>query len=449
MTALDCNRRLFLKALCALPAVNGARWVLPSAIPLSIWPSRANAEPSTIIAAITIATAVVQMMKRSGDLRLEFSAVHIKLDALLNGQKMILAAIREINSGLEQLADLIPDIPTETVGLELAGKIGGIYKQLTNNLTSLKKSPGDIYRRNEYNKLREDLKSEVSSLYSAIQVGGAIPVHVHAAQFATQTIQLFYSHDRELKLWSNNSRDDLLNIIGELQDVLSLLVGNKTESKSGALYSRISKFEESIQVLWDSASKSSYWIFVEQLALEKSIKKVGDKPSENKTKKMRAICMRGPTNITNVRHQNYVVEYKSDTRPVYSWVNDYRHEVPLFKIPYKVDRYIAYGGRPLYNVQRTSKKKWTQLTWSMTTRVAEGHQEVLSTDPIHTLEACTQLPGAANGALELFSHFMDFLKSYTAHVAIESRLLALRDEGKRTLETCEHLERQIQSEYFQ
>lgn len=440
------HRRRLLRQLASLSGTGGLRFIAPSTIPWMLWMQSARADPGTITAAIAVATTVLQMMKSSGDLDREFNAVNLKLDALLDGQRAILASILAIDKGLDELRALVADMPSETVGLGLTVEIGGLFSTLRNELTQLRRAPDNHARRKTYEGLRGDLKSMVSKLGTATAVGARRPIMVQAAQFAARAARLFERHDRELRLGGRDARIDLLNVAGQLQDMLHILVGTADQGIPGELDSRIADTSAKLASLRDGAMKSDYAVFVKMLAEEDRNRKEWEAANPEPTQHRLSFCMQGPEKVSSL---GYETLRGGEMQKADGFVSDSRHERLLVTIPFMIDRYIAYGGRPFFHCQASHKKEWAQSMWSMDTRRVvtntRDDTKVIRSDDPKKLVTCQPLPEAAEGAPKLFALFTDFLARTAANVAIESRLLALRDDGRRTLEDCKRLENRLKT----
>ena len=106
-------------------------------------------------------------------------------------------------------------------------------------------------------------------------------------------------------------------------------------------------------------------------------------------------------------------------------------------IDYAVTKYVAFGGRSLYNVDVPDQSKWKSDAFS---KVVLNYSVVESSDPASRIAGCVEEPDVQHGSPATFNPFIALLESYAALTAMEGRFLALQQSALDDLKSVKKID---------
>ena len=130
------TRRALLTAGTALPLLNLG--------PRSINPAEAVA-PVVVLAfvgaAVNLLSSVLAMQEKAGATELEFAAINVKLDQILDNQRILLEAINAVDERLIDVQRAVNVVPSETLNLLAVTNCNNVLKLAVQSTQSLRDRP--------------------------------------------------------------------------------------------------------------------------------------------------------------------------------------------------------------------------------------------------------------------------------------------------------------------
>src|SRR5713226_9045382 len=90
-----------------------------------------------IIAAAAVVSSVLEFQKKGGSLALRFDELNVKLDAVLDNQKLLLDAISEVNDSVQLVMRATSMVPATTVALLHLRDVQRMYDDVHDTLSNL------------------------------------------------------------------------------------------------------------------------------------------------------------------------------------------------------------------------------------------------------------------------------------------------------------------------
>lgn len=437
------RRRSFLRA--------GAGVALSPIVLTGLVYREARADPATVSAAMALGAAVLNSMKQGGELGLLIGALDVKLSAVLDNQVAMMAAITEVNNNIDRLRTVVNDLPSETEGLALSRRALALSQQITDELPVLSKNASADEARAKFTDYRERINGLSYDLSSLALTSTQPPSLVDAAWYITSAAKMLWLYDQEHKI---NSRMDIafmLNAIGNIIQSLEIMTKVSAGGAARGLQRYLDIISGEKRGLVEGAEKSRFGIFVRALLPADFDRPTAILADDRTTITKKVHCLRGKPGGVLVESQ-IINDLISETQAVQiGAISVNKWTTPLRRIIYRVEQQRCFGGYAIYQVGRSLPNDWESDTWTQVVRYREGRrimgprEEVLSSDPKEKLEACSDADDAENGAPALYKEFLSFLATYAAHVAIESRLLALRARANRNIEICVDFEKALEA----
>jgi hypothetical protein len=430
------TRRALLTAGTALPLLNLG--------PRSINPAEAVA-PVVVLAfvgaAVNLLSSVLAMQEKAGATELEFAAINVKLDQILDNQRILLEAINAVDERLIDVQRAVNVVPSETLNLLAVTNCNNVLKLAVQSTQSLRDRPKDGQARTEYNTYRNELLKATVNLVSTAQETDIQPSLVFGALHALNCLKLYIIFDKQFGKVTQTDRDNMnaiaFNIIQTYESLIStrgiLTSFSILEQKLNEVRSRFD--QPPIPKQFGALLPKDYDTIVPS-----------DKNGDEKGVLLpqQTICMRsGPTKTQLKFDSGSYTDSKG--RPSGRWfVADSRYTWNLTKVAYSVTRFVAFGGRPFYDVGMLPMDKWAHGTWGQTIHSESQRNDSISArDPDANQIGCFDIQDAEKGASNVFNIFGAYLGQYAAIVSMQGRLLALNDLAVHGLEEAKGLHDKI------
>lgn len=110
-----------------------------------------------IAAAMALASAVLDSMKKSGDIEREFEAINIKLDQILQNQIFIINAISALAKDVKTMMDLLADTPARVAAFDRMVEAKSLLNFAADTYADLKENPGSEKLKDEWRELQKTL----------------------------------------------------------------------------------------------------------------------------------------------------------------------------------------------------------------------------------------------------------------------------------------------------
>jgi hypothetical protein len=364
---------------------------------------------------------------------LELNALNVKIDQILQNQILIMQALVEIDSTLKDIQSKIADLPAETVSLQQAVDAQSLASTLANCIQTLVRHPNDARSHTDYGDYREQLNQVAAKLYAVVTQALVTPEVAVGAKYALHALMLYNKFDRRLGFTAASDRAKLsaisLNIIETLEGVTS---------ESG-IQRYVDLTRQKIPGARDSILKSPFSAllpknFSEAVQPDANGNAVGSSTNA-------PFCMMSPFSGESI---GFVPGQMGNVRTGtsgYPAENTMRYTRTIEHINYAVTKYVAYGGRPLYNVDVPQKTAWQPDTYRKVQVERFDYAPVpKSSDPDSKLAGCVEMANVANGSPESFATFTDLLGGYSVLAAMEGRYLALQQSALQDLDSAKKLD---------
>lgn len=426
MASTFITRRGLIKGAGALAAGSAAPPLLFSS------PAKAVA-PAVIAAAIVLVAKVLDFFKRSGDLTLELNALNVKIDQVLQNQILIMAALEEIDRKVEDIQSKIADLPAETVSLQQAINAQALSSTLANAIQTLVKHPTDVRSRADYSDYREELNKIAASLYAVVSQTTVTPALAVGTKYALHGLLMFSKFDKRFGFTAASDHAKLtaisLNVIQTLEGITG----------PSGLQRYVELTRQKMPTVTDNIVKSPFFSL-----LPKDFSEV-DKSAANGNgggaSTTVPFCMMSGFDRVQIAFTRPVMGNPRTGTPFSPGSSTTRDTRSIKHIDYTVVKYIAYGGRPLYNVDVPAQSTWKSDSFSRVVFHRISYADVVqSSEPIAKTAGCLEMPNAPQGSPEVFSSFTTLLGAYAALAAMEGRFLALQQSALQDLESANKLD---------
>jgi arginyl-tRNA--protein-N-Asp/Glu arginylyltransferase len=409
----------------------------------------ACAESASQIPFLSLISLTLDFMKRSGDTELEFDAINIKIDRILQNQLLLIKAISAMNETLTDIQKLVTDVPSETVVLQQVLSATARVKAIADIVSALQKRPKDSQALGYYRIERDKLYDFSNEMVSAVAATTRPPGLALAAKHALNAVTLlsnFEKNSRKVhdKIGSERMKAIAFNVMSTLQamtgdegiraalplfreklklrqhDLMSLPFVDLLPQGFGSS-SMFSPLLEDEFLGPSGANDAAYWSRVR-----------GDLES----------CLRSPFTEEYIRSERLtnLPTTSAPNPPPYGFINDIRYTTVLKYVKYHLGRYVTYSREVAYTIEMLPKESWVTRSWS---KVMQTHTheptKTLSSDPERLLAPCIEIADSGNGAPEIFEVFQSYLAAYSNLIVLEARLIALQDSAVIDLKRATHL----------
>ncbi|MHB9446433.1 hypothetical protein ACYG9R_06630 [Mesorhizobium sp. RSR565B] len=353
----------------------------------AVLPIKAMAQdPLTVGVALGLASAVLDMMKSSGDLERELQAINLKLDRILENQQVLIRALGEIDGKLTDIQKQVSSVPSETLGLQLVVESRQLVRAISLAIRNVKERPNETRAKEIYLSTRDDLFRSTGLVLAAVQESERPPGLIAAAKDHLTALIVLERHEAEFGATLSESdagrlKEMVRNTLWSLQE----MAGPK--GVAVRLQDTTNRIDKSIiaiktnPVMLETVRDDDFG--------NRSIAPVGS--SSKLTGYLCALAYGGP-NIA---------------------------EVPKSTMDFVTDVFVAFGGRKLYNTVVHNRRDVEHHTVMIVA-------PVIVDSPSRT-DGCRNLaPFNENGWPSVLIELKGLLDTYNALAAIETRLLAFQ-----------------------
>jgi hypothetical protein len=401
------------------------RAVLASSIGLflsSNTPSRA--EPTTlavIAASASVISAILAFQQKGGSLALQFDAAQVKLDAILNNQRLLLDAISEVNDSVHLVLQVAAIGPATTVALihlsdtqllsdKLIEKIA-ILERSRNNRAA-KKELADLFP--QLNDIAIRLKNDAAGTSVPLELAFAC-YHIKAVLFALNKQKHIVGADKKASLFSTCVfLEEALTAITLDRGILSHLPLVQTSIAKIVVEIGNHSLKSLLPVNFSDFSDTPH---LEKNEVTTACLKTGYNETQVSSTKIKQ-----KLNEPDMPMGTYEVVGRIDTFDEFTTLT-----YPMFLL--KGTRIV--GGRFCYSLDIKNPRDFGSQVWKQRVHrrqiFEEKDVEIQSSDPVVIIEKCQSL--AVDKDLipqQALAEFLVLLSKYDALVAVETRILGLQ-----------------------
>jgi hypothetical protein len=434
--SMQAMRRRFFAQLLGL----GAYGVVPAG-----WQyARAQVDPATMAAAISLAREVHNAFRQGGDIQREFEAVNVRLDAIQANQEALVKALSLMAIQMDHLGQRLANIPAETHGLGLLHAASSLARQLATHAADSRAKPTRTWL-SQHELLRQrvlDLSFQLSTAPTIFQYQPSI---TPAAQLALQALQLLLQAEALPKLRSPERLKHYRYATENLRGAFESMAVDRGKGDNN-LPTRIKVLEDRIEALHKDAAKAPYAEYVKLVMPDGLLRRAA--ADRRRTVQ---VCLLGPVIRRNISTTFVRDGGGADAGPPEGTITVSQQTMAIVRIATVVEPIHMYGGKVIWDVTRVPAAQWSREAYTQTWRDSDGPavgrgSTLLTGDPASKIRGCLAATDAESGAPGLQGPFERLLADHAALSALQSRLISFRDRSVASVRVCEALDARLKGQ---
>lgn len=431
------SRRELIKAVLACGTIAGAS---TNHFGLSVARADGGAT-AAVLASIAIGQAIASFMTKSGSLTHELNAIHIKLDAILINQVLLLEAIGTLHTALRQLQDSVAAIPHDTVALFDVTRAQSVATEVNDSLRNYDRiGLDDPGVRSDYARLRKAVLTNAYNLAADAAQLKTPPTLVIGSMHSLASLACLEFFDRRAKLASKFETLSTADAVAQVRKCLAAMLAeggipNLLNKPTEGVHARLGEQAKLLAKgpfapLWTSAMEiprpvppTSPLLDAHSVSAETTPVVI---PPVTKTL---TLCFQAPASKRPENERRSTTYVGPDGVALDSFYYDEVTTVPLMDVSYEIARYPTVGTYPVIIVTRAPPSQWGRRTWTSTHSIANvggnRDRDLAKRDDPALLRACVATDSTAEPARSEWQLFQARIGDYNALSFLESLYQAL------------------------